>query len=69
MNLIVYPRLSRNSQLAMRRFKKEWGKTYIYRPRKQLIARLMIELQMDEFDVRKQIAKERDFIRTYRQYY
>lgn len=46
----------------MTRYKKQFGRYYVYHPRQVLINRLCAELNMPEKEVRQQIRKERAFI-------
>lgn len=62
MKLIVYPLLNTRSKRAMGRYKKRFGRYYVYHPRQVLINRLCRELNMSEKEVRQQIRKERRFI-------
>lgn len=53
----------------MGRLKKKWGHDKYYHPRQILINRLKAELGWSEWEIRKQIEKERAFLIKYGQYY
>lgn len=69
MDLIIYPRLGKKSQKAMRRKRKAFGNPYFYEPRRNLVYRLSKELNMTMDAVRERIAKERAFLLKYPQYF
>ena len=69
MDLPIYNRLNTRSKRAMRRVRKKWGHPYQYNPRPVLMQRLCAELNMTEAEVREQIAKEREILTRYRQYF
>jgi transposase len=69
MQLILYPKLSRDSKTALTREKKKWGHPYIYNPRGDLLERLMDETGWTLDEVYNQLQKEREYILKYRQYY
>ena len=69
MKLIFYPVLNKRSKLALKRQKKRFGHSYRYIPRMQLVKRLMSQFGMTEDAVRDQLAKEREFILKYPNYY
>jgi hypothetical protein len=69
MDLIVYPRLRKKSKLAIKRKKWRWGRDYTYKPTPRLINRLSRELAWSADRVQAQIAKEREFLLKYSNYY
>lgn len=62
MKLLCYPRMCRDSQLCMRRTRWRWGKSYQYRPHRQMINRLAMELGMTTDEVYNQIMRERRYL-------
>ena len=69
MDFVIYPLLNTRSQRAFRRVKTRFGHRAYYHPRKHLIERLKEETGMTEQQILTQIAKEREYIRTYRIYF
>lgn len=69
MELVVYPLLSKDSQRAIKRIKKSWGRAYYYTPQSRLVQRLAKELGKSSEEIKEQIAKERAFLLQYKRYY
>ena len=59
---IAYARLGTRSRRAMLRRTTKFGKAYEYRPRANLVQRLMQELNLSYSEVLDQIQKERTFL-------
>lgn len=69
MELEIYPLLSRNSQSAMKRRFKGFGRIYRYTPRPALIERLSKQLNRPESEMIQQINRERDYLTGKVQYF
>ncbi len=69
MDLKIYPRLGRKSKLCMVRRRWRFKDEYEYHPRSHLVRRLTQEMGHTEEWVRNQIAKEREFLLQYPQYF
>lgn len=62
MELILFPKLNRKSQAAMKKTKKKYGHLYRYEPNGQLLKRLSQEMGMSLTEVREQLIKEREYL-------
>lgn len=69
MDLEIYSLLSKESQRAIKRVKKRFGRPYYYIPQARLVRRLAQQLQKSEEEIREQIAREREFLIEYKRYY
>lgn len=62
MELIIFSKLSRESQAAMKRHKSKYGQSYQYEPNGRLLHRLARITGMSLTQVREQIIKERNYL-------
>jgi hypothetical protein len=62
MELLLYERLSTRSRRALLRAKKQFGKTYHYSPRSDLLDRLSQETGMSIEQVYQQLKRERAYL-------
>ena len=69
MKFVIYPLLEHRSREAFIRFKTSFGHPYRYRPRNPLMRRLKAQTGLSEEQILNLIAKERAYIKQYRQYF
>ena len=60
--LKLYFLLSRNSQLALQRAKRGWGRPHSYQPQQRLVNRLVQETGWDWRKVERELQRERRLI-------
>lgn len=62
MELVLFPKLSRESQVLMKKTKHNYGRTYYYEPNGRLLKRLAVETGMSLSEVRERLIKEREYL-------
>lgn len=69
MQLIVYPRLRRNSKKAMLRRRQVFGNVRLYCPQSRLVQRLRDETGLSAQEFWEQFEREREWLYENRRYY